>query len=214
MHILEAIKRPFLSPRKFLVGVMLLLVPFVNIITSFFAYGYIFYATKAVFGRKKQMPEWNNWEELFVKGILVSLIAIIYILPAAVLITSFGLAAVWAVVTEDLYGITAIGVGMIVSVAVTLLTVFVLPGAIVNYVKENKYTKAFDISTILKKSFTAKYIKAWLFSMIYGLAVGIPLTYIGYSTFSTIIVPLLAYSCLTFALTITTLTLIAESWNQ
>ncbi|MFH1510075.1 MAG: DUF4013 domain-containing protein [Candidatus Woesearchaeota archaeon] len=214
MDILGAIKRPFSSPRKFLVGVMLLLVPFVNILTSFFAYGYMFYSTKAVFKKQKRLPEWNNWEELFVKGILISLITLIYILPAAVLITSFGLAAVWAVVTEDLYNITAIGAGMLVAIAFTILTLFALPGAIVNYVKENKYSKAFDIATILRKAFTAKYSKAWLFSMLYIMAAGIPLSYISYRMFSTIIVPFLAYSCMTFALAITTLTLVAEAWDQ
>lgn len=89
----EAIKRPFSDWKKLGIGGLMYLIPLVNIITGLFAYGYGLLCAKTA--KEKKLPEWKNWGDLFVKGLLAAIIGIIYFIPAAIVGALVGGTAVY-----------------------------------------------------------------------------------------------------------------------
>jgi hypothetical protein len=80
----EALKRPFSDIRKFLIGAILGIIPFVN----FTVIGYTLTSTgftkEGV--KKDSLPEWENYGDLFKKGLVAAIIGIILFLPAVLVL--------------------------------------------------------------------------------------------------------------------------------
>ena len=75
----KALKRPFSDTRKFLIGSILGIVPVVN----FTVIGYTLNSTgltKEDVGRDG-LPEWDNYGDLFKKGLVAAIIGVILFLP-------------------------------------------------------------------------------------------------------------------------------------
>jgi hypothetical protein len=87
----SAIKKPFTDVSKLIIGIVMSLVPIINL----FSMGFImecsgFGKTKA----SKKMPELKNWTSLFFKGLAGLVISFLYIIPAIVVfVIGFGVAA-------------------------------------------------------------------------------------------------------------------------
>ena len=80
MEFSTALKRPFSDLKTFIIGSALSILPIIN----FFAFGYILEAAKLTLKKKNTLPEWNNWGNLFVKGLLSVLIGFIYMIPGMI----------------------------------------------------------------------------------------------------------------------------------
>jgi len=78
----EAIKRPFTDGKKFLIGVLLNILPIVNLLVV----GYTLECAKSAMKKKYKLPEWENWGDYFVKGLLATIIGFIYMIPALMLL--------------------------------------------------------------------------------------------------------------------------------
>jgi hypothetical protein len=84
VDLVKALKRPFSDINKFLIGTLLGIIPIVN----FTVIGYTLVSTG--FTKEKverdSLPEWRNYGDLFVKGLVSVVIGIILFLPAALII--------------------------------------------------------------------------------------------------------------------------------
>src|SRR3989344_5251075 len=83
---IRAIKRPFTDFNKLAIGIIFLIIPFVSIITGFFVKGYRMESARTALNKKFEMPKWESFGNLFVRGLLSWIIGIIYMIPAIVLI--------------------------------------------------------------------------------------------------------------------------------
>ncbi|NOQ55195.1 MAG: DUF4013 domain-containing protein [Nanohaloarchaea archaeon] len=160
-----AIKRPFQDIKKLLIGTVLGMIPIVNLLVS----GYLVDSAKKTMKKKAELPEWENWGDLFIKGIMVTLIGFIYMIPAIIVLG----AGIWSIVIAALAAGTltattiagAIAGGSIIllsGILLLFLTVFIIPMALMSYVDEGNLIDAFAVRDILKKVFTGQYIMAWL----------------------------------------------------
>ena len=99
MDFTTAMKRPFSDVRKLLIGIVLSLIPIVNWISQ----GYVVYCSglsNKVKAKKGELPEWKNWGDLFITGFLVTVIYIIYMIPAMIFFfLGVGTAIVGAIVS-------------------------------------------------------------------------------------------------------------------
>jgi len=105
----EALKKPFTDLEKLAMGIILSLVPIVNvtIVQGFFMEASGVGKAKA----SPKMPEWKDWTYLFVKGLGAFVVKLIYMLPALAFI-GFGIgiaasdmiAAMANVVSPELMG--------------------------------------------------------------------------------------------------------------
>jgi hypothetical protein len=76
---LEALKRPFSDMKKLLVGIILGGIPLVNLIVV----GYTLVCTSLtkIKVEKDNLPEWENYGDLFMKGLIAAIIGFILFIP-------------------------------------------------------------------------------------------------------------------------------------
>ena len=84
VDLVKALKRPFSDINKFLIGTLLGIIPIVNLTVI----GYTLVSTGFTEERveRESLPEWRNYGDLFVKGLVSVVIGIILFLPAALII--------------------------------------------------------------------------------------------------------------------------------
>jgi len=135
-----------------------------------------------------EMPEWNDWWNLFVKGFLAAVIAFIYAIPALALFVIALLPLIRTLVSyfislmSGMAGATnqdavieqltttlssgqflmTAGILILVAVVLMLLAAYLIPAAILNCVKNGKFGKAFSFGEIFRKALTRKYFMAAL----------------------------------------------------
>jgi hypothetical protein len=177
---------------KFLIGSLLFMASYVvPILPLFFVLGYAVEAMRIIIERgRAEMPEWDNWGRLGLKGVYWFIVNIVYLIPALVAclggaslllmgtsLTSAGFAA-----TEkgsELSGL-AIGLGTLIIVAAFLFFLLGLvlllaaslfaPMAVAHYVARGRLGAAFRPGEIwaLICANPGDFILAWL--VVYGLA--------------------------------------------
>lgn len=189
----DSIRKPFSDLSKLVIGIIVSLIPFVNLIAK----GFILETSGL--GKTKastKMPEWKDWASLFFKGLISIVISIVYALPAvAVLTATAGLAAmslagtfIGSIIPSEMVSSVVAGeaspsvIGQLISqnwylvlptvitlapmiivgLVLLLLAVYVTPVAVLNYLKNNKFGKAFDLKYVFRCAFTAKYFIVWL----------------------------------------------------
>ncbi|NQU98510.1 DUF4013 domain-containing protein [Candidatus Woesearchaeota archaeon] len=176
----EALKRPFSDWKKLGVGFLLYLIPIVNIITGFFAWGYQLECAHSTFKKKKELPAWQDWGNLFVRGLLALVISFIYAIPSIVIAVSFmfnlikklgpdidlqNQVQLLQVLRDNLSG------EIIVLVLILLITAYVTPMAIIFFSRNFEFKEAFMLNQIFSKIFSWKYLGAWLFLAVYALVI-------------------------------------------
>jgi len=60
---------------------------------------------------------------------------------------------------------------LIIAVLLAILAAYLIPIAVLNYLSNDKLSKAFNFSTIFKKAFTSKYFGAWFLAIIISLII-------------------------------------------
>ncbi len=171
MDIVETVKFPANDVewiKKILIGGLLMLIPIVNFITL----GYYIKTMRGGIDGNSSLPEWDDWGNLFVKGLLVVIVVFIYMLiPLAVMFLSIGGAAISSIASNDMSPAsigTIIG-GSLVSVVLMFIVCLLLPMALSIYAKEDSIVAAFKIGETLSriKSVIGEYIIAIL--LLYAL---------------------------------------------
>jgi len=101
----EALKRPFSDLKKALIGVLLGSIPLVNLTVIGYTLVSSGFTKEKV--EKDSLPEWNNYSDLFMKGLVAALIGFLLFLPnSLVLFGAFGTVASSPVVSQMLGGIS------------------------------------------------------------------------------------------------------------
>lgn len=192
MNLENAIKKPFSDIKTLIIGIALSILPVVN----FFAMG--FAVMCAGVGKTKpsgKMPEWDNWGDLFVKGLMVTVISIIYFVPALVIILFFAGAMIYSFAgmyfggnmpmmmramsgnqaasmfaTGPLMGgfpaLIAFSPLIILAGLVGLLAFYVLPIAVLSYAEKWNFGDALKFGPVFKKAFTSAYFVVWIVSLV------------------------------------------------
>lgn len=164
MDLVNVIKRPFSDIKKFLIGVILSVLPIVN----FLPVGYSLECAKLSMQKDKSLPEWTNWGRLFLRGLSVLLIGIIWMIPAIILgIIAFVMFGQDILSLSTGYAATS-GLWIILSAVlfVAMITIYVMPSAVLGYVAYDNIKESFNFSEVLRKAFTKRYFKAWIIATI------------------------------------------------
>lgn len=176
----EAILRPFSDWKKLGIGFLLYLIPIVNIITGLFAQGYLVECARSSMKKKKKLPEWTKWGDLFVKGLLVLAISLLYAIPTIVMIMILGLKIGFYMVEKGLNPETVNVLSLIsenflpltiATIVIFLITIYLMPMILMMFAKNYKFKDAFKLVKIVPKIFTWKYLGMFLFLLIYGITV-------------------------------------------
>lgn len=169
----RAIKRPFTDFKKLLMGIVLSIIPIVNLV----AIGYQLKCAKTAMSKKFVLPEWEDYGDLFVKGLLMIVISGIYmLLPLVILVLAGGAAIIsylgGAAAGMEAAGMTAAlagaGIGMGLGLLLALIISYVLPVAILRYVETNRFGAAFSLGTVFRKAFHLDYLIVWISMILYS----------------------------------------------
>ena len=167
----KAIKRPFTDFGKLVIGILLSILP----IVSFIASGYALECAKTASKKKYELPKWENILGLFVKGVLIFVIGLIYFIPAIIFMLTGGIGIASSLVSGEATNLGRLfftsGPLMIVSFFLFLIGIYLLPIAIVNYGTKNKFGKAFELKAVFEKVFSGKYALSWLVVMVYSMVI-------------------------------------------
>lgn len=139
--------------RKLLIGGILFILPIINLISL----GYLMQSLKAGLKGQQYLPEWKEWQDLFLQGLILFFITLVYlIIPAAISILFIFIPAIGGIVSSILF----------------LLFGMMIPLAAANYLSSSKLEKAFDLREILyrlNRMFNIYFIAYFLFILIIAI---------------------------------------------
>lgn len=198
----QAIKKPFLDLKKLVIGIVLNIIPIVN----FFAMGYVLETAKLTLSKKNNLPEWKDWKDLFIHGVLATIISFIYMIPAlvvAVAAVGFGVLKGW--ITGSVISGVETGAPMLITALIlVLLATYIAPMSTLLYVKKWKFADAFAFKEIFKKIITPKYAVAWIVMLVISVvAIGV-----------LSIIPLVGSEAGSFIAGVIGLTILAQAYNE
>jgi len=199
----EAVKKPFTDIAKLVIGIVLSIIPIVN----FIAQGFIIECSGLGKNRpSKNMPEWKEFADFFVKGFVSFIIMIIYAIPAFLVFSvAIGYAAgslfasFTGVMPEGFRSVMASNGGeqffsqqwmlalptliavapfIIIGLLLLIIAAYLSPIATLNYLKNKKFAKAFEFNFVISKAFTLNYFISWLIAGIIGAILSVVLSFI------------------------------------
>jgi len=159
-----AIKRPFQDFKKLGIGALMYMIPVVSFITMFFASGYGLECAKTAMKKKSKLPEWTDWGNLFLKGLSVFAIALIYSIPIGIIAAFMVVKAMQGVGSYNtmlsaqpemiMSNMASLGLGFILFMVLLLLLSYIMPMVLMFFVDKWKFGDAFKLGEIFKKVFT------------------------------------------------------------
>ena len=213
----RAVKMPFQDYKKLGILGLMYVIPVVNIVTSFFATGYGFKMAESSMKKKFSLPEWEDWGGLFLKGLLGAIISIIFMLPAMIVAfvgigsSLFSMMAVGNFDPTIMF--QSVGIG-IVAALLGLVAIYLLPAALMFFLKEDSFASAFNFSGIFKKVFTGDYFVAWSGLVVYAIVVGIVAGIISGLLAVTVVLPLVIMALVQAIVLITGMTVFGEVFQK
>ncbi|RLG69353.1 MAG: hypothetical protein DRO07_02450 [Candidatus Iainarchaeum archaeon] len=192
-----AIKRPFQDLKTAIIGIILGIIPVVNILT---VPGFALRNAKKSLEGDDSLLSWEDWRDIIVKSIILLVITFIYTLPVTVLVlalfgsvifsligtissTQAGYAMLFPLVTtaapdsavmSQISATVNTMLGAVLILAVLALFIaFILPMAVMHWLKEENISAAFRLGSVIKRSFTGPYVIAWIFTIIIAIVFAI-----------------------------------------
>ena len=183
MDIVENIKYPTTDSewiKKILIGGILLLVPILNFVCT----GYYLKVIKGSIEGRNNMPEWDDWGDLFMKGFFVLIISLAYsiipiiLISIIILVVSSSGLVLAGLFESGSMGILAILftlIGSLIGFIILLVVNLMFPMGLAMYANEWSFGDAFKIREIISriKSVFVEYVIAIIVIYILLLLVSI-----------------------------------------
>ncbi|HLE15500.1 MAG TPA: DUF4013 domain-containing protein [Anaerolineales bacterium] len=166
---------------KLLIGAIVAAIPIVN-----FAFtGYAVDTLKSVMaGMARPLPDWVDWGEKFMKGLILALAGLVYSIPV-ICVSILALTPLLAIsggqntqeMQEGLAWLTS-GLGLAVLCFVVLYGLalsFFLPAMAINFARKGTFGSCFEIGGIVRifSANMGKYLTAWLVTLLAGILVSV-----------------------------------------
>jgi len=225
-----ALGKPFGNIKNLVIGIILMLIPIVNILTI---PGYMIRVANRTMSKDNSLPGFDNFGELVVDSIKYIVIGIIYLIPSLV-VFAIALGSVFMSVLNaaTLTGapeaaqaqvMQAIGSGLaaaaglvVLGIIVAILCAILAVSGIMNYAATKQFGKAFAIMENLKNFFTGGFIVAIIVAIVLWIVVSAVLGMIagalalaGVAIVGTVIMIIVIY-----ALDVALISLLAEGYPQ
>jgi hypothetical protein len=170
MDIVENIKYPTTDSewiKKVLIGGILLLIPILNFVCT----GYYLKVIKGSIEGRNNMPEWDDWGDLFIKGISVLIISLAYLIIPIILISiiilivsSSGLllAGIFESASMGVVTLLFILIGSLIGFITLFIVNLMFPMSLAMFANEWSFGDAFKIREIISriKSVFVEYVIA------------------------------------------------------
>lgn len=141
--------------------------------------GYFVRVVRSAASEEQEPPAFDNWGDLFIDGIKMSLVHLAYVVgPGILLFVGLAVAAFGAF--SGLQG-SSLGTGLeivgvllaLASLVAFLLAFYLIPAALANYAYRDDLGSAFDLGTVRRVAFTSDYFVALLLAFVVGITLGL-----------------------------------------
>ena len=179
----QAIEKPLTDIPKLVIGIVFSIVPIIHWLAKGFRL-----ECSGVGKTKpsKKMPEFKNWKYLLIKGLAADIILLIYTIPA-ILVFLIGIGSVMGTLTGEMLTasevedvsqlisetwylalptLTQLAPIMMLGFILLLIALYLSPIAVLNYLKNKKFSEAFSLSKITKKVLTMEYFVTWVVALV------------------------------------------------
>jgi len=165
---------------KLLLGLLVSIVPILNLAWN----GYLVQLVRNVSEDVEfPLPEWSDFGDKFVKGLILFLAVILYALPVVIVVIVMGLGGLATGlstdgnITDTVASIFA-GVGILLGCLIViyfLALTFYLPAVYVHFSRVGTFGSCFEIGKIfnLISANIGEYLTAWIVSLLFGLVLGV-----------------------------------------
>jgi hypothetical protein len=172
---------------KLIIGALVSIVPILNFAWA----GYLVDLVKNVMNREAEpLPEWTEFGEKFMKGLLIWVAGLIYALPVICLSTIFITTASLTLssFTEgdsaNTIGSAFSGVGILLACLAVLYGLalsFFYPAMIIHFSRKESFGSLFEIGAIIKvaTSKLSPYLTAWLIGIVAAVVVSLVIGIVG-----------------------------------
>jgi uncharacterized membrane protein len=146
-----------------------------------------------------------------VKGVVVGLI---YLIPAFIVaVVVGGTAFLTGIATGGsfLSVLASAGLGFTLAVILFVVAGYVLPVALLMFVRHENMSDAFHFKNVFKKAFTGTYFVPWFVSMVYALAVVLVSGMLQLATLLTVVLPFVISALTSFMVAVTMMTLLGQA---
>jgi len=171
----EAIKRPFSDLGKLTIGIILSIIPIVNLLTS----GYLLKIASTAMKGRMELPEWKDFGSLFINGILAAIVGIVYMIPVLIVLGILvflgfmtvpaveGL-AVLSLPAAILGAIMGLGVYLFALLVVAIIFALVSTAAVLRFADTEKFGEAFNFGEVTRTAFRGSFILNWIIVIVIG----------------------------------------------
>ncbi|MFP8889000.1 DUF4013 domain-containing protein [Natrialbaceae archaeon A-CW2] len=181
---------------RILIGTVLGFLSFL-LIPAFLVGGYLMRVLEKTVAGDDEPPEFDDWGDLLVKGIVASIIGFVYALVPTVLysVVVMTLVGGGALLGGDGGGLLA-GLGIMTILAyipLMFIILYIVPAALTNYAVEGSIGAAFDIGTIKPVVLSMEYLLAMLMPVVVAIGVNIVASVLAITVVGLLLVPFLYF---------------------
>ncbi|GGK66253.1 DUF4013 domain-containing protein [Haloarcula sebkhae] len=180
------------------IGGVLLLLSFL-VVPVFFVFGYIVRTLRAVLNGEAEPPVFDDWGDLGMDGLKVFAIGFVYsLIPAAIaLVAVFASGATLGLGGNGAGSGLAVGlIALVATLAMTVLSLaiaYVLPAAIVAYVRTDSIAAAFAPAELRRLAFSRTYATGWLVAFGISLLAGVVIGVLNAVVIGAVLVPFVTF---------------------
>ena len=174
----KAIKRPFTDFTKLLIGILFNILPIINFIST----GYIFKCATDFKIKKIELPKWENFGDLFIDGLFIFLIDLLYFLPVLLFIFIFTGPSIFHLLVNNQFSTLSKFdfIILLITFLFSIVIMYILPFIKINYIIKRKFSDIFNFDEIYYSSFNFFYFKGWIIaSSLYILVTGVSKLFFG-----------------------------------
>jgi len=165
---------------KLLLGLLVSIVPILNLAWN----GYLVQLVRNVSqGDELPLPDWSDFGDKFVKGLILAVVSFLYALPIIIVIIVMAMGGVLTEISTEgnitdtvasVFAGVSILLGCLIVLYLLALTFF-LPAVYIHYSREETFGSCFEIGNIIKliSANTGEYLTAWVVSLLFGILLGI-----------------------------------------
>ncbi len=130
-------------------------------------------------------PDPDDWVKMFVDGILVIVIGIIYSIPVIVLAAALIGGSVFALVNnpESAAGVGGMIVGILITIVLALIVSLISNFAIIRFAREEKFGEAFNLKEILAVISKVGWLHYFVAVLVFGIIVAVIMTVLQFIPF-------------------------------
>ncbi|WP_243637752.1 DUF4013 domain-containing protein [Natrarchaeobius oligotrophus] len=179
-----------------IIGSVLGLLSFL-LIPAFFVAGYLVRVLETTVDGADEPPEFEEWGDLFVKGLVATVISIVYsFVPFVIyMVVVFTLVGAGGVIGGDGGGVLA-GLGfvtMLTFIPLMLVIYYVVPAALTNYAHTGSINGAFDFGVIKSVVLSFEYLLAVLLPIVIAVIAWVVMALLTMTIVGIVLVPVVYF---------------------